>query len=221
MKPANTTLSRKCSERILIFPGWEVHIWFHCCGVCIPLKWSIGRLWISWKKPRQSLSQIRLHFFIWHQKVSLHFKHVLCVPKTLNNPNGTIILLDSKKTKQNCTQFRGETWGYISCWFWSFNRPGCASVHQVLFFVCLRVFNSVVVSFYLLQSTINPVDGIYQPPLATPVDNTAMPTQTTLPTGSTHLPLRISVTTEGDSTAPCCSHWLHRFPTFFFLLYFY
>uniref|UniRef100_A0A3Q3EI79 Oxysterol-binding protein n=1 Tax=Labrus bergylta TaxID=56723 RepID=A0A3Q3EI79_9LABR len=35
-----------------------------------------------------------------------------------------------------------------------------------------------------LISTINPVDGIYQPPLDTPVDNTTMPTQTTLPTGS-------------------------------------
>uniref|UniRef100_A0A667WRN1 Oxysterol-binding protein n=1 Tax=Myripristis murdjan TaxID=586833 RepID=A0A667WRN1_9TELE len=33
-----------------------------------------------------------------------------------------------------------------------------------------------------LQSTINPVDGIYQPPLDTPVVNTTMPTQTTLPT---------------------------------------
>ncbi|XP_061540806.1 oxysterol-binding protein-related protein 9 isoform X7 [Phycodurus eques] len=37
-----------------------------------------------------------------------------------------------------------------------------------------------------LQSTINPVDGIYQPPLDTPVANTTMPTQTTLPTGSCH-----------------------------------
>ncbi|XP_075879007.1 oxysterol-binding protein-related protein 9 isoform X4 [Nelusetta ayraudi] len=35
-----------------------------------------------------------------------------------------------------------------------------------------------------LISTINPVDGIYQPSLATPVDDSAMPTQTTLPTGS-------------------------------------
>uniref|UniRef100_UPI003AACD745 oxysterol-binding protein-related protein 9 isoform X3 n=1 Tax=Centroberyx gerrardi TaxID=166262 RepID=UPI003AACD745 len=33
-----------------------------------------------------------------------------------------------------------------------------------------------------LISTINPVDGIYQPPLDTPVVNTTMPTQTTLPT---------------------------------------
>ncbi|XP_019752150.1 oxysterol-binding protein-related protein 9 isoform X4 [Hippocampus comes] len=32
-----------------------------------------------------------------------------------------------------------------------------------------------------LISTINPVDGIYQPPLDTPVANTTMPTQTTLP----------------------------------------
>ncbi|XP_061540805.1 oxysterol-binding protein-related protein 9 isoform X6 [Phycodurus eques] len=37
-----------------------------------------------------------------------------------------------------------------------------------------------------LISTINPVDGIYQPPLDTPVANTTMPTQTTLPTGSCH-----------------------------------
>ncbi|XP_035503293.1 oxysterol-binding protein-related protein 9 isoform X4 [Scophthalmus maximus] len=35
-----------------------------------------------------------------------------------------------------------------------------------------------------LISTINPVDGIYQPPLDSPVVNTTMPTQTTLPTGS-------------------------------------
>lgn len=39
-----------------------------------------------------------------------------------------------------------------------------------------------------LQSTINPVDGIYQPSLDTPVVNTTMPTQTTLPTGTGHLP---------------------------------
>uniref|UniRef100_A0A3Q0RK82 Oxysterol-binding protein n=1 Tax=Amphilophus citrinellus TaxID=61819 RepID=A0A3Q0RK82_AMPCI len=35
--------------------------------------------------------------------------------------------------------------------------------------------------FLFLQSTINPVDGIYQPPLDTPAVNTTMPTQTTLP----------------------------------------
>ncbi|XP_069378148.1 oxysterol-binding protein-related protein 9 isoform X8 [Paralichthys olivaceus] len=35
-----------------------------------------------------------------------------------------------------------------------------------------------------LISTINPVDGIFQPTLDTPVVNTTMPTQTTLPTGS-------------------------------------
>ncbi|CAG07988.1 unnamed protein product, partial [Tetraodon nigroviridis] len=38
-----------------------------------------------------------------------------------------------------------------------------------------------------LISTINPVDGIYQPPLATPEDNTTMPTQTTLPTDSSQV----------------------------------
>uniref|UniRef100_A0A673B2N3 Oxysterol-binding protein n=1 Tax=Sphaeramia orbicularis TaxID=375764 RepID=A0A673B2N3_9TELE len=38
------------------------------------------------------------------------------------------------------------------------------------------------------DSTINPVDGIYQPPLDTPVVNTTMPTQTTLPTGTEHHP---------------------------------
>uniref|UniRef100_A0A3Q2XNT6 Oxysterol-binding protein n=1 Tax=Hippocampus comes TaxID=109280 RepID=A0A3Q2XNT6_HIPCM len=32
-----------------------------------------------------------------------------------------------------------------------------------------------------VEHTINPVDGIYQPPLDTPVANTTMPTQTTLP----------------------------------------
>lgn len=47
--------------------------------------------------------------------------------------------------------------------------------------------NDVCVSF--LQSTINPVDGIYQPPLDTPVVNTTMPTQTTLPTGARDLPV--------------------------------
>uniref|UniRef100_A0A8C4P0T9 Oxysterol-binding protein n=1 Tax=Dicentrarchus labrax TaxID=13489 RepID=A0A8C4P0T9_DICLA len=41
--------------------------------------------------------------------------------------------------------------------------------------------------FILLQSTINPVDGIYQPPLDTPVDNTTMPTQTTLPTDASQV----------------------------------
>ncbi|XP_020487458.3 oxysterol-binding protein-related protein 9 isoform X3 [Labrus bergylta] len=38
-----------------------------------------------------------------------------------------------------------------------------------------------------LISTINPVDGIYQPPLDTPVDNTTMPTQTTLPTDASQV----------------------------------
>uniref|UniRef100_A0A7N6FIC7 Oxysterol-binding protein n=1 Tax=Anabas testudineus TaxID=64144 RepID=A0A7N6FIC7_ANATE len=45
--------------------------------------------------------------------------------------------------------------------------------------------NDVCVSF--LQSTINPVDGIYQPPLDTPVVNTTMPTQTTLPTDASQV----------------------------------
>uniref|UniRef100_A0A7N8XUW5 Oxysterol-binding protein n=1 Tax=Mastacembelus armatus TaxID=205130 RepID=A0A7N8XUW5_9TELE len=36
-------------------------------------------------------------------------------------------------------------------------------------------------------STINPVDGIYQPPLDTPVVNTTMPTQTTLPTDASQV----------------------------------
>uniref|UniRef100_A0A3Q3KXJ8 Oxysterol-binding protein n=1 Tax=Mastacembelus armatus TaxID=205130 RepID=A0A3Q3KXJ8_9TELE len=35
--------------------------------------------------------------------------------------------------------------------------------------------------------TINPVDGIYQPPLDTPVVNTTMPTQTTLPTDASQV----------------------------------
>ncbi|XP_061540801.1 oxysterol-binding protein-related protein 9 isoform X2 [Phycodurus eques] len=38
-----------------------------------------------------------------------------------------------------------------------------------------------------LISTINPVDGIYQPPLDTPVANTTMPTQTTLPTDTSQV----------------------------------
>uniref|UniRef100_A0A8D3EFR8 Oxysterol-binding protein n=1 Tax=Scophthalmus maximus TaxID=52904 RepID=A0A8D3EFR8_SCOMX len=37
------------------------------------------------------------------------------------------------------------------------------------------------------QSTINPVDGIYQPPLDSPVVNTTMPTQTTLPTDASQV----------------------------------
>uniref|UniRef100_A0A3Q3BJR0 Oxysterol-binding protein n=1 Tax=Kryptolebias marmoratus TaxID=37003 RepID=A0A3Q3BJR0_KRYMA len=41
--------------------------------------------------------------------------------------------------------------------------------------------------FSFLQSTINPVDGIYQPPLETPVVNTTMPTQTTLPTDASQV----------------------------------
>ncbi|XP_075879008.1 oxysterol-binding protein-related protein 9 isoform X5 [Nelusetta ayraudi] len=41
-----------------------------------------------------------------------------------------------------------------------------------------------IVLLQIAKSTINPVDGIYQPSLATPVDDSAMPTQTTLPTGS-------------------------------------
>uniref|UniRef100_A0A671VY23 Oxysterol-binding protein n=1 Tax=Sparus aurata TaxID=8175 RepID=A0A671VY23_SPAAU len=54
---------------------------------------------------------------------------------------------------------------------------------------CLFVFvvDGNVVFVCLLQSTINPVDGIYQPPLATPVDNTTMPTQTTLPTDASQV----------------------------------
>ncbi|XP_061540802.1 oxysterol-binding protein-related protein 9 isoform X3 [Phycodurus eques] len=43
-----------------------------------------------------------------------------------------------------------------------------------------------IVLLQIAKSTINPVDGIYQPPLDTPVANTTMPTQTTLPTGSCH-----------------------------------
>lgn len=38
-----------------------------------------------------------------------------------------------------------------------------------------------------LVSTINPVDGIYQPPLDTPVVNTTMPTQTALPTDTSQV----------------------------------
>uniref|UniRef100_A0A665U1D4 Oxysterol-binding protein n=1 Tax=Echeneis naucrates TaxID=173247 RepID=A0A665U1D4_ECHNA len=38
-----------------------------------------------------------------------------------------------------------------------------------------------IVLLQIAKSTINPVDGIYQPPLDTPVVNTTMPTQTTLP----------------------------------------
>uniref|UniRef100_A0A8C9YGV0 Oxysterol-binding protein n=1 Tax=Sander lucioperca TaxID=283035 RepID=A0A8C9YGV0_SANLU len=39
----------------------------------------------------------------------------------------------------------------------------------------------------VVASTINPVDGIYQPPLDPPVVNTTMPTQTTLPTDASQV----------------------------------
>ncbi|XP_047230731.1 oxysterol-binding protein-related protein 9 isoform X2 [Girardinichthys multiradiatus] len=39
-----------------------------------------------------------------------------------------------------------------------------------------------IVLLQIAKSTINPVDGIYQPPLEPPVVNTTMPTQTALPT---------------------------------------
>ncbi|XP_034438012.1 oxysterol-binding protein-related protein 9 isoform X5 [Hippoglossus hippoglossus] len=41
-----------------------------------------------------------------------------------------------------------------------------------------------IVLLQIAKSTINPVDGIFQPPLDNPVDNSTMPTQNTLPTGS-------------------------------------
>uniref|UniRef100_A0A674PJV2 Oxysterol-binding protein n=1 Tax=Takifugu rubripes TaxID=31033 RepID=A0A674PJV2_TAKRU len=44
-----------------------------------------------------------------------------------------------------------------------------------------------IVLLQIAKSTINPVDGIYQPPLDTPEDNTTMPTQTTLPTDSSQV----------------------------------
>uniref|UniRef100_A0AAQ5Y5I6 Oxysterol-binding protein n=1 Tax=Amphiprion ocellaris TaxID=80972 RepID=A0AAQ5Y5I6_AMPOC len=52
---------------------------------------------------------------------------------------------------------------------------------------CFCRFDAVVVFVRSLQSTINPVDGIYQPPLDTPVVNTTMPTQTTLPTDASQV----------------------------------
>ncbi|XP_051803160.1 oxysterol-binding protein-related protein 9 isoform X2 [Acanthochromis polyacanthus] len=44
-----------------------------------------------------------------------------------------------------------------------------------------------IVLLQIAKSTINPVDGIYQPPLDTPVVNTTMPTQTTLPTDASQV----------------------------------
>nr|XP_061833771.1 oxysterol-binding protein-related protein 9-like isoform X2 [Nerophis lumbriciformis] len=44
-----------------------------------------------------------------------------------------------------------------------------------------------IVLLQIAKSTINPVDGIYQPPLDTPVANTTMPTQTTLPTDTSQV----------------------------------
>uniref|UniRef100_A0A8C6VYP3 Oxysterol-binding protein n=1 Tax=Nothobranchius furzeri TaxID=105023 RepID=A0A8C6VYP3_NOTFU len=43
------------------------------------------------------------------------------------------------------------------------------------------------VYFQIFQSTINPVDGIYLPPQETPVVNSTMPTQTTLPTDASQV----------------------------------
>ncbi|CAG5861133.1 unnamed protein product [Menidia menidia] len=44
-----------------------------------------------------------------------------------------------------------------------------------------------IVLLQIAKSTINPVDGIFQPPLDTPVVNTTMPTQTTLPTDASQV----------------------------------
>ncbi|XP_077573049.1 oxysterol-binding protein-related protein 9 isoform X2 [Stigmatopora nigra] len=44
-----------------------------------------------------------------------------------------------------------------------------------------------IVLLQIAKSTINPVDGIYQPSLDTPVDNNTMPTQTTLPTDTSQV----------------------------------
>uniref|UniRef100_A0A8D3E0Y8 Oxysterol-binding protein n=1 Tax=Scophthalmus maximus TaxID=52904 RepID=A0A8D3E0Y8_SCOMX len=44
-----------------------------------------------------------------------------------------------------------------------------------------------IVLLQIAKSTINPVDGIYQPPLDSPVVNTTMPTQTTLPTDASQV----------------------------------
>jgi len=49
-----------------------------------------------------------------------------------------------------------------------------------------QVSDVVVLFVFSLQSTINPVDGIYQPPLDTAAVNNTMPTQTELPTGAKH-----------------------------------
>uniref|UniRef100_A0A3P9HM19 Oxysterol-binding protein n=1 Tax=Oryzias latipes TaxID=8090 RepID=A0A3P9HM19_ORYLA len=56
--------------------------------------------------------------------------------------------------------------------------------HFSLFFTTCFDFCSC---FYFQQSTINPVDGIYQPPLEIPVVNTTMPTQAALPTDASQV----------------------------------
>uniref|UniRef100_A0A673B8P2 Oxysterol-binding protein n=1 Tax=Sphaeramia orbicularis TaxID=375764 RepID=A0A673B8P2_9TELE len=61
----------------------------------------------------------------------------------------------------------------------------------------LNVVNGNIVLMCFLQSTINPVDGIYQPPLDTPVVNTTMPTPTTL-----HVPVGPVVTVMGSLQTP-------------------
>uniref|UniRef100_A0A669EQ38 Oxysterol-binding protein n=1 Tax=Oreochromis niloticus TaxID=8128 RepID=A0A669EQ38_ORENI len=57
-------------------------------------------------------------------------------------------------------------------------RVSTSSACEALSFCCKG--HCCVCLVFFLQSTINPVDGIYQPPLDTPAVNT-MPTQTTLP----------------------------------------
>lgn len=77
------------------------------------------------------------------------------------------------------------------------------------------IFSSFFI-FFFLQSTINPVDGIYQPPLETPVVNTTMPTQTTLPSGTAvsftvHLPELLFLLCnlpKDDNSSPYCQ--IHR-----------
>lgn len=94
------------------------------------------------------------------------------------------------KTQQLCLNlvlwfsklvFCNTFWFIVKQPFRLVSRQWCSTVQQLCCWCWWRC------CLFLLQSTINPVDGIYQPPPATPEDNTTMPTQTTAPTGSQHL----------------------------------
>ncbi|MEQ2160866.1 hypothetical protein GOODEAATRI_003858 [Goodea atripinnis] len=124
------------------------------------------------------------------------------------------ILIDQLKVGFPYSQFLSgsvDDKGVAQCSFHHMFRSACMKgtstlstpispavyVLSFLLEMCLQLYRYQKCAMF----TINPVDGIYQPPLEPPVVNTTMPTQTTLPTGSgpsgpssgvaspTHIPL--------------------------------